>query len=97
MKILFLPEPNGHGLYVRLIPAGLGENVQLDFYRAGTSRIEATLLGRHLQEGLDAQMELVRRVSYLRGWRDAKSKRKKHEWFASCVDVREWESKEAGL
>ena len=97
MNIRLLSAEGGKGLYIELTPDDLGENVTIDFYRAGASDIEATLLQRHLQQALDQQMEKVRQVSYLRGWRDAKSKRKKHGWFASCVYVPGWEKKEAGL
>lgn len=97
MTISFVSSNDGGGLYVEVRPDGLGENLCLDFYRAGASVIETTLLRRHIRQALDNQMEAIRKVSYLRGWRDAKSKRKKKDWFASCVDVRDWETKEAGL
>ena len=86
------------GVWVRLgndYPLKTQEN--LDFYRAGASSIETALLRKHLQDQLDAMMEEVRQVSYLRGWRDAKSKRKKQAWFSDFAQVMDWEKKEAGL
>ena len=97
MTISFISSDGKKGLFVRVRPDGLEKGLCLDFYRDGASAIETTLLQRHLYKVLQDQMEAVRKVSYLRGWRDAKSKRKKKDWFASCVDVRDWETKEAGL
>ena len=86
------------GVWVRLgTDAPLHKQPALDFYRAGASQIETALLRQHLQDQLDAMMEEVRQVSYLRGWRDAKSKRKKQSWFPDIAQVMDWEKKEAGL
>ena len=97
MNIRLLSAEGGKGLYIELKPDDLGENVTLDFYRDSASTIEATLLRRYVQKALADQMQQVRQVSYLRGWRDAKSKRTKRDWFPCCVNVPDWEKKEAGL
>ena len=97
MTISFISSSDGQGLYVRVRPDGIEKDLNLDFHRASASVIETRLLQRYLYTALSNQMEQVRQVSYLRGWRDAKSKRKKKDYFASSVDVRDWEEKEAGL
>lgn len=97
MMISFISSDSRKGLFVRVRPDGLEKDLCLDFYRYGASTIETTLLRQYLCTALQDQMEQIRTVSYLRGWRDAKSKRKKKDWFASSVDVRDWEEREAGL
>jgi hypothetical protein len=67
------------------------------FWRQSPSEIEATLLQAHLSGKVDASMEAIRKVSYLRGWRAAKSKRNKESWWSCWPEVLPWEKKEAGL
>jgi hypothetical protein len=69
----------------------------LDFYRAGASPLETQILTVEIHEKLRAHMEEVRRVAYLRGWRDAKAKRKKVTWYPGWFEVLDWERREAGL
>jgi len=96
--INFLVSKDLQGLYVRITPGYSLDGVgPLDFYRAGTSSIETLLLERHLDKLLWSKMEEVRRVSYLRGWRDAKAHKVKSTSFPKCVDVLDWERKDAGL
>jgi len=95
--INFLVSKDLQGLYVRITPeyplSGVGP---LDFYRAGASSIETLLLEQQLDNLIWSKMEEVRRVSYLRGWRDAKAHRVKRTSFPTCVDVLDWENKDAG-
>ena len=67
------------------------------FWRQSSSEIEATLLQAHLSGKVDASMEAIRKVSYLRGWRAAKSKHNKESWWSCWPEVLPWEKKEAGL
>lgn len=98
MTMQILCTNNKEGLVIRIKPsAPLDQTLCLDFYRAGASSIETVLLQVQLQRVFDEQTEHLRRVSYLRGWRAAKSKLKKASWFADYQKVLEWEEKEAGL
>jgi hypothetical protein len=85
------------GVYIEITPGGpLEDHPVLDFYRAGASPMETLLLCEQLRTQLETLMMGVRRVSYRSGWRDAKSKRKKKEWFAGCAEVLNWERIDAG-
>jgi len=89
---------DGKGLFIRVTPRWpLKESIRLDFYRAGASEIETALIEQHLDALIADSTEALRKVSYLRGWRDAKSKRRKADGFTSGLVVDEWEKKEAGL
>ncbi len=70
---------------------------KITFWRESSSEIEATLLQAHLSGKVDASMEAIRKVSYLRGWRAAKSKRNKESWWSCWTEVLPWEREEAGL
>lgn len=70
---------------------------KVTFWRQSPSTIEATLLQAHLCGKVDASMEAIRKVSYLRGWRAAKSKHNKESWWSCWTEVLPWEKKEAGL
>lgn len=98
MTFQILCTSNKEGLVFRIKPsAPLDQTLCLDFYREGASSIETVLLQSQLQRMFDEQIEALRRVSYLRGWRAAKSKLKKATWFADYQKVLDWEEKEAGL
>ena len=76
---------------------GLGQIVDLKFYRDAASEIEAVLLQKHILEAISHGFKDIRRVSYLRGWRDAKSKkRKKEDWFPPHPTITPWERNEIG-
>ena len=42
----------------------------------------AKLLANNLQKSLESALEKIRREEYLKGWKDAKAKRKKEDWFS---------------
>lgn len=66
----------------------------LQFHRESASEIEKILLTKELKENLQRDMREIRRISYLRGWRDAKAKRRKHDCFSSFPSVMSWEKEE---
>lgn len=95
MDIHFFREGKGDGVFIRL---DLGEPLgKLWFHRPGASPLEQQLLWTELCSVLDNQMQQIRKASYLCGWRDAKSKRRKETWFSRYCDVTDWEKKKAGL
>ena len=97
MRIRIAKNDNPKQLFVGITTGGVvGE--ELWFVRDGASEIERELLREHLIASLSDTFERIRKVSYLRGWRDAKSKKKlKQQWFACQSDMLDWEKREAGL
>ena len=92
-------QSNDHAGIVLRVTVGypLKEGTLIDFYHACSSPIESVLLQPHIEKAIAGTMEEIRRVSYQRGWRAAKSKKvKKSDWFPSLTQVQEWEKKEAG-
>lgn len=61
------------------------------FRREAASELECQLLQAHLDTSLRRMVEEVRRVSYARGWKDAKKKKARSTTFAGCLKVLEWE------
>ena len=55
------------------------------------SALECQLLQDYLKRAMATQLEEIRRVSYERGWKDAKSKKGKSTTFATCMTVLGWE------
>jgi len=45
----------------------------------------AELMMRYLRDGVMELLESERRRYYEQGWRDAKSKKRKHSWFPGCL------------
>ena len=73
----------------------LGENEEVFFMRECASEIECKLLYEKLQGQLGRTMEEIRKVSYQRGWRQAKAKKGgKHKWFSPHSAVLPWEKEE---
>ena len=69
-----------------------------DFHLECATTVERSLLEKHLVTVMEKHCEELRRVSYLAGWRMAKSKKmQKRRYFNDCVEVMDWEKKEAGL
>jgi hypothetical protein len=70
----------------------LGENEEVFFSRECASEIECKLLCEKLQSQLGLNMEEIRKVSYQRGWKQAKAKKGgKCTWFATHSAVLPWE------
>lgn len=61
------------------------------FRREASSELECQLLQAHLDRTLGALLEDIRRVSYERGWKDAKKKKAKSTNFPHCLRVLDWE------
>lgn len=71
--------------------------MKFDFSHQCASEVERNLLEAHLRDVLASKYEALRRISYNMGWRHAKGKKvKKNTYFQSCIDVTDWERKEAG-
>ena len=71
---------------------------KLVFWHESSSEIEATLLANYLAPRFEKALEYLRKVSYLRGWRAAKSKRTaKATWWSGWREILSWEKDEAGL
>ena len=49
--------------------------------------IIAEVMGNHLRQMLETTMTKIREANYEKGWRDAKAKRRKKNWF-SCRLIR---------
>lgn len=97
MKIRVAKNDNPTQLFVGIMTGGVVRE-ELWFARDSASEIERELLREHLIASLNDTFERIRKVSYLRGWRDAKAKKKsKQQWFACYSDVLDWEKEEAGL
>ncbi len=84
------------GLFLGLKP-GHPVNEEVLFFRECASPLERALLQQHMTEYISALFREVRRTSYLSGWRDAKSKKLKRDFFSGMSEVVEWEKKQAGL
>lgn len=61
------------------------------FRREASSELECQLLQAHLDRTLGSLLEDLRRVSYERGWKDAKRKKAKSTNFPHCLRVLDWE------
>ena len=94
MNIHIHKEPNSKGVYLKVSLDGLEP---LWFYRDGASKLETQLLNDELYRQFSKQLEELRKVSYLRGWRDAKAKRVKTQFFADVLFMTDHERKAAGL
>lgn len=80
------------------VDAGHPLKEKIWFPRDCASEIEAALLEKQIDGKLNATAEEIRKVSYSTGWRDAKSKKRtKRTWFVMCLNVLDWERKDAGL
>lgn len=55
------------------------------FYHERSAEVDARLLGEHLSNAFHKRIEEIRKVEYQQGWKDAKAKRKKREWFLSTL------------
>ena len=75
----------------------LPDGMLLSFWRSGLTEVETRLLAVAIRGAIAANMTEIRRVSYLRGWRDKASHKNKEGWFASHPSVMPWERKDAGL
>ena len=85
-------------LFVCIDGQGELKGLRIEFHRHCASEIERNLLRCQLNDRLHKAMKEIRRVAYLTGWRDAKSKRvKKCEMFACATSALDWERKDAGL
>lgn len=51
-----------------------------------TSPATAALLVRYLRKRLDNAIRAARREAYEQGWKDAKAKRRKTDWFRGTLD-----------
>ena len=58
------------------------------------SEIECNLLEQHLRKQLTGRIELIRKLSYNRGWRDKTSKKPKSAAFYCGTDIMDWEREE---
>ena len=97
MKIRIVKDESAAKLWIGIASCGVVGD-ELWFGRECASPIERELLREHLIAALNNTFERIRRVSYMRGWRDAKSKKRaKEQWFPCGSDVVDWERKEAGL
>jgi len=84
-----LRSQDGGSVVIRIEAGDLG---MLQFVRASGSNIETILLQRHIEHLIGEAMQEIRRTSYNRGWRDAKSKKKvKATFFPIYPAVLEWE------
>ena len=84
-----LRSQDGGSVVIRIEAGDLGT---LQFCRSSGSTIEAILLQRHIEHLIGEAMQEIRRTSYNRGWRDAKSKKKaKDTFFPTHPAVLEWE------
>lgn len=64
-------------------PADPDRNYSFEFECGDADHAE--LMMRYLRDGIGSLLESERRKYYEQGWRDAKSKRRKHGWFPSCL------------
>lgn len=87
------------GLFVSLeLGYPMPEKMELDFFRASASEVETRLLEQEVRKKLHGLFEEIRKVSYLKGWKDAKSKKaRKSHVFPNRMYMDDWERKEAGL
>lgn len=56
--------------------------VTFDFSCSTPQPYYAQLATNYLRERLLAEMQRIRRKAYEKGWRDARAKRKKEDWFS---------------
>ena len=90
MELYVMRERDNKGVYIKVILDGFEP---LLFYRASPTPLEVQLLQEKLVDALGSQCEHIRSVSYKRGWRDAKHKKPKQDWFATCLQVLDWETR----
>ena len=50
-------------------------------FNAGSPWVAKLLIGRIITD-VHAEMEKIRREAYMQGWRDAKAKRRKADWWS---------------
>jgi hypothetical protein len=58
------------------------KNYVLHLYWDCGKELHAELLRDHLHETLNGRLEVIRREAYEKGWKDAKAKRRKEDWFS---------------
>ena len=75
----------------------LPDGMELLFWRSGMTEVETHLLCAAIRKAIETNMTEIRRVSYLRGWRDKASHKLKEGWFASHSSIIPWEKENAGL
>ena len=49
------------------------------------SEVCSSLLTKHAEEALKTALRKVRETAYNQGWKDAKSKKRKEDWFISWI------------
>ena len=97
MNMSIVRSADKKGVFIKLKHSDVNDGEYLYFYREGASQLEVELLQERLDKVVSAQLEGLRRTSYLRGWRAAKSKKiAKESWFAMCLDILNWEKVESG-
>ena len=75
----------------------LGDDHGINMTYETQSEWLAEFIVQKLKADLGKLVSEIREVSYRRGWRDAKSKKRpKDDFFPTCLDVREWEREAAG-
>ncbi len=89
--ISILREDNQQAVWVKV--EALGDLPPLWFRRESASALECRLLCERLRQELGTRLEEIRRVSYERGWKDAKAKRPRSTVFPTCTKVLDWEHK----
>jgi hypothetical protein len=65
------------------LPA-LGQCTYTFFWECGQEDY-ADLLSQNFQTSLNNRIKDIRRSEYEKGWKDAKSKRRKEDWFAGSL------------
>lgn len=58
---------------------------QIWLYWNCNSEMYAELLSRHINKRLDETIQAIRKEEYERGWKDAKAKKSKANWFSAVI------------